>query len=168
LDIFTQKKKRPQDCFQSALNFLKIRDHSKFELETKLRKKKYSSNEIKEAINKCFEYKFLDDEKFAKNYFEIEKRKLNGPLKIRAAFYKKGIDNKITDELIAKFQESKEEYKIALKFFFKSKYKIDKKEGYNKKAQTYIRIMSQKGFSRSIVMDIFEHHFSLEYSKPDY
>jgi regulatory protein len=155
-------KSGPKNCFEAALNFLKIRDHSKFELESKLKKKGFSTEEIKEALSKCIEYRFIDDEKFARNYFEIEKRKLNGPLKIRADFSKKGIDKKITDNLIDNYQESQEEFDLALKYFFKSKYKIDKKDDFKKKAQAYMRIMSQKGFSKSVVMDIFDQYLSDE------
>jgi regulatory protein len=155
-------KSGPKNSFEAALNFLKIRDHSKFELETKLKKKGFNSAEIKEAVYKCIEYNFIDDEKFAKNYFEFEKRKLNGPHKIKADFYKKGIDKKIADRLIENYQESEEEFKTALKFFLKSKYKIDKKDDFKKKAQTYMRIMSQKGFSKSVVMDIFNEYLSDE------
>ncbi|MDY0362345.1 MAG: regulatory protein RecX [Desulforegulaceae bacterium] len=151
-----------KDSFEASLNYLKIRDHSRFELELKLKKKGFSSSQIKEAIHKCLEYKFIDDEKFAKNYFEVEKRKLNGPLKIKADFYKKGIAAEISDRLISDFEGSQEEYDLALKYFLKSKYKIDKKDSFNKKAQAYMRIMSQKGFSKSVVIDIFEQHLKDE------
>ncbi|MGM0419218.1 MAG: regulatory protein RecX [Thermodesulfobacteriota bacterium] len=154
-----RKKGTLKDSYTSALDFLKIRDHTEFELKTKLAKKGYAEEEIDLALNKCKEFKFIDDEKFAKAFFEQEKRKLNGPLKIKQNFYKKGLSPDLCDRLLAGYEESDEEYSTALKYFLKSKFKIDKKQGTQKKAEAFMRIMSQRGFSKSVVMNIYENYF---------
>lgn len=149
-------------CFINAVKFLNIRDHSRSELITKLKKKGYKKKEIDEAINRCLEYNYLDDAKFAQNLCNSLIRRLNGSLKIKNELLKKKIDPDIIEELMAKYQDSNEEFETAKKYFLKNRYKFDKKDDKRKRIDSYLRSMNQRGFSKFAVynlMDEFSNYF---------
>lgn len=148
-----------QSCFDNALNILKIRDHSVFELETKLAKKGFSKNEIKDAVEKCIEYKFIDDAKFAASLVKSHKNRLSGPLKIKFELKRKKISEEIIEDLLSLY-EGEEELLIAEKYFLKVKYKFEKKETPQKRAQAFMQNMAQRGFSKYSVYSILEKYSS--------
>lgn len=141
-------------CFSNAVKFLSIRDHSEYELITKLKKKGYNSKTIESALSKCREYKYLDDEKFALKFFNTRVLSLYGPFKIRMDLKNKRVADHIIEQLIGDYEESPKEYETARRYFLKSRYKIEKKKEPRKKSEAYFRIMSSRGFSRSVIMDI--------------
>lgn len=142
-----------EQCFTCAVKFLNIRDHSIYELEFKLRKKGFDENSISQAVKKCIDYNYLDDERFALRYFETLKDRLNGPRKIISELYKKKISTEIIEKLIKDYQSSGEEYSIAKRYFLKIRYKIEKKN-INKRNDAFFRSMASRGFSKEIIFDI--------------
>lgn len=85
---------------EKALWLLSNRDHSKRELETKIRKTE-DAKSAKKAVERMEELGLVDDEKFAKRYAEqlINVKHLS----VRGAKYKlleKGIDKDLADEIL--------------------------------------------------------------------
>lgn len=61
-------------CYDKSLYYLGIREHSRRELEGKL-KEKYSTDEIKEALDRLEEENYLSDVRFAEVYIRSRLRK---------------------------------------------------------------------------------------------
>jgi len=57
-------------AIEYALFLLKLRDRSSGEIAQKMKKKGFSEKEISNTLKKLLENKFLDDERFARNYIK--------------------------------------------------------------------------------------------------
>jgi len=53
------------DAFQKSLQLLTGRDHSEAELATKLRRRQFSAAEVEKALDRCREYGYVDDRRYA-------------------------------------------------------------------------------------------------------
>ncbi|HEX2983114.1 MAG TPA: RecX family transcriptional regulator [Ignavibacteriales bacterium] len=87
---------------ESAFNFLSRRMHSVKELETKLKKKKYSGEAIREALTELAANNYLDDEKFAGEFIKekIRSKKI-GEQKLKAELLKRGIKADIIERALS-------------------------------------------------------------------
>ncbi len=86
---------------QSALNFLGRRHHSRNEIRTKLRQKKFESQLIEQTLDALEQSNYLDDSLFAR-IFSDEKIKLKnwGKNKIKSELIKRGITSKVISDVI--------------------------------------------------------------------
>jgi regulatory protein len=87
---------------ESAFNFLSRRMHSIRELETKLKKKKYSPEAVRETLAELAANKYLDDEKFAGEFIKekIRSKKI-GEQKLKAELLKRGIKADIIERALS-------------------------------------------------------------------
>jgi regulatory protein len=103
-DNFLNKLARENEMFmvkESAFNLLSRRMHSVRELETKLKKKKYSGESIESALKELVKNKYLDDEKFASEFIKekIRSKKI-GEQKLKAELLKRGIKGDIIERAL--------------------------------------------------------------------
>ena len=88
--------------YNKALDILSRRDHTEYEMRTKLKQKKYSGAQINGAVNKLFVNKLLDDAAFAQRYISSTIRcKAVGPRWLQQKLKQKGIEDNIISETIA-------------------------------------------------------------------
>ena len=66
--------KKIKTALMCASDLLARQDQSEFRLRQKLLMRKYSEDEIDDAINKLKEHNYLNDERACKNQFEIMQR----------------------------------------------------------------------------------------------
>jgi regulatory protein len=106
---------------QKAYRLLSVRPQSAGEIEKKLREKGFPATVIKEALEKLFDLKYLDDASFASQWTRnLAVNKLWGNRKISASLKEKGIAAHLIDKAIeAVRQEIPEEEAIAV--FIKKK-----------------------------------------------
>ena len=104
------KTTKDNDPIWKAQDILSRRDHSEFEVRTKLRRKRFSPEEINTAVNWLYERQLLNDHDFARRYIENTlSLKPVGPRWLAAKLKQKGISNDIISEVIANsFIEGKE------------------------------------------------------------
>lgn len=93
-------------AFNSALNSLDYRDHSKREIRTKLLRK-YDADCVEEAVRKLVELDLVNDERYAENYArELYEHKKFGKMRIKSELRAKGIAADIANEAVdALFEE---------------------------------------------------------------
>ena len=72
-----------QGVKNKAVDYLSRRDHSEYELRTKLLKKGYDSNLIDLALQAMHEANYLDDERYARMIVRSGFERGHGPQKIR-------------------------------------------------------------------------------------
>lgn len=85
------------DVYYVALNSIKSRYKSKYELKQWLLKKEYPEEMIDKAIKKLVEQKYLDDRNYAKSYIYTQMTtSSHGPLRIK----KELLDKKVPEEFI--------------------------------------------------------------------
>lgn len=86
---------------QSALNFLGRRQHSRNEIRTKLRQKKFESYLIEQTLDELEQNNYVDDSLFAKIFTDEKVRLKNwGKNKIKSELIKRGITSKVISDVI--------------------------------------------------------------------
>lgn len=101
---------------QKAYRYLSLRAHSAREIEKKLKQKGFPDAVIKEALEKLFELKYLDDALFASQWARnLAVNKLSGNRRIIASLQEKGIaEDLIAEAIDAVRSEMPEEEAVAL------------------------------------------------------
>lgn len=96
-------------AFTKAINYVSNNYKTTKQVKDYLCKRGYAKNTIEHVINKMNEYKYLDDEGYAKQ-FVLTYSKKYGKLKLISGLRSKGISDKIIDELFS--EENDIEYKL--------------------------------------------------------
>lgn len=87
-------------AYDKALRLLSLRAHSKKELENKLRQK-FSPEASREAVERCENAGFINDEKFAESYAEeLLRRKGFSGKRIFSALLQKGISRETAESAV--------------------------------------------------------------------
>ena len=86
---------------ESAMRILARRNHSIFELRTKLIQRGFENNHIDNVISGLVNLGYLDDKKFAESFYTYasEYRKY-GPNKIMAELYKRGVSRELSESAL--------------------------------------------------------------------
>lgn len=125
---------------QDTIKFLSIKMLTEYELLEKLKLKEYPVDIINKVISKCKEYKYIDDNSYAKLYIEQKKNQLYSRYRIYNELKKKGITEDIisanlnsiyTDEISVikkivtkKFKNIKDNVKIKA-YLYRNGFQID-------------------------------------------
>lgn len=89
-----------QSARQIAVALLARRDHSRQELQIKLRQKAFESLEIEQALDYCESNQYLCDERYAQLLIKSHISKGYGPAKIKQSLYQKGVSKSIVSEVL--------------------------------------------------------------------
>ena len=92
---------------RSAFWHLGRRDHSEHELRIKLGRKTDNQQWIDTVINECYEYRYLDDDRFTETFIRSAQNKGYGVNRIQRDLKLKGISNQ---QCLSHFQQSKFDY----------------------------------------------------------
>ncbi len=87
-------------AFDSALRLLVRREHGAVELCVKLKKKGFSQEEAKAAVEECQHLGYQSDRRFVENYSRYRMRQGYGPLKITQELNSKNIDQDLINEVL--------------------------------------------------------------------
>jgi len=140
-----------KDILQVALHFLKFRPRSVFEVEEKLKTKRFEEKEIKKTIAVLKKNQLLDDKKFAKMW--VRDRNLlkpSGSFLLKLELRKLGIaDSDIEDAL--KDQNAAAIQEELAKKALESKHRYQKAD-FNKQAQ----FLQRRGFPTGIIYRILK------------
>ena len=95
-----------QSAFEKATDYLAGRMHTAKELSDKLIKKGYEKQAVSGAILKLKEYKYIDDELFAKEFVD-QNRKMSKKM-LESKLLSKGVDKAIVSHCLENFDGSAE------------------------------------------------------------
>lgn len=143
---------------KSALRFLSVRSHSSQELYRKLLKKKFSSEIIEKVLSDLLSLGYLNDRKFAEQYFNELVGKFFGPLKIKNEMIKRGIAKEIIDEVLSDYFNNDEMQKDVIQKLL-SKNKFPKKITNRNDLQKLYNHLISRGFSSEVVMECLRERF---------
>ncbi len=88
------------DLLDSAYRLLGRREHSRMELERKLRKRGGAPAEIREVVEHLLERDYLSDRRFAEAFARNRVERGHGPIRIRAELRTRGVDGAIIQEVM--------------------------------------------------------------------
>lgn len=137
---------------EACFRYLSRRDHTSFELKQKVGKKGYRESDIVHVIQYLAKEGYLNDEKFASKFTQ-EKSELNqwGPKKIRAHLFKKGIDRKIIDKIVANKTDHLQQQQICVDLVLKRKRHFLRENDNFKRKQKIYRYLAGRGFTGSVI-----------------
>jgi regulatory protein len=145
------------DVYYVALNSIKNRYKSIYDLRAFLEKKEYPSNLIDKAINKLIEQGYLDDKSFTKSYINNQiVTTYNGPLKIKKDLLDKKIDNKIIDEELVNFSE--EEQITRINKLIDKRIKTNHTRGGNVLKQKICNDIKLLGYDSSLILRVISNY----------
>ena len=137
-------------AFNKALKYLSKSMKTESEIKDYLKTKNFNNNVIDLAIEKLYEYKYINDEIYVKNYVDFYKNKY-GKLKIKQNLINKKINEEIIDEFLSYNEE--ESLLIVINLIEKM---IKNKELDDKLKQKVIRNLLSKGYSYDIIKSAFK------------
>jgi regulatory protein len=143
-------------AFTSALRLLSRREHGALELYDKLKRKGFSSVELKEAIDKCQELDLQNDKRFVEIYCRSRIRQGYGPLKISQELSSKGIDKELIHSVLQ--QEKDNWFSYALDVLQK-KSKGTTEMSFSE-LQKHQRFLLYRGFSTDVIALVIKESVS--------
>lgn len=102
-------------AFSKAINYVSNNYKTKKQVRDYLYKKEYNKNTIDYVVEKMEEYKYLDDEGYAKQ-FVLTYSKKYGKLKLISGLKSKGISDKIIDNLFEEIEVESSIESVANKY----------------------------------------------------
>lgn len=151
LDIENFKKESDYNkAKEKAFRLLSIRDHSEKELYDKLIKD-YDEHTSAAIVSKFCELGLLDDDEFARIYFEQLINKGKSLKEVRFKLLQKGISRERIDELISSSSVNEEE---RVRKLIETKYssKLSRENG----EKTVYDSLVRRGFSPSVIRSVLE------------
>ncbi len=140
--------------FDMAVSYLEKYVVSEKGLKDYLKKKGFSDEIIKKTISKLHEYEMVDDEKFAKNFFESVSQS-QGKRTIARKLIQKGVSKDIVDNLIEGVSDDDEFEKasvLAEKF-------VKNREKNAKNKQKCLAHLIYKGYDYSVAKKVIDKIF---------
>ena len=140
-----------------AMDLLARREHSFFELKSKLLKKGFNEEQVVMELHQLIDDHLLSDSRFTEIFISSRKEQGKGPLRIESELQERGID----EELIASHLfsiDDNEWSKIACDALEKKLGK-GKQVDYDKKLK-FMRFLSNRGFKDFQVIEALKHFAS--------
>lgn len=133
---------------------LSKRDYSVFEIESKLKNKQYTPEQIKTAIDYLLDKKFLDDRKYAQRYFENHRSR--GKIRIKFELIKKGVNADLIEEIVSRSDSEAQidQAREVAKAWWQRKYKPDIDQ--YKLKQQLMQKLARQGFEYGVIREVAE------------
>lgn len=149
---------------QSALNYLARRQHSKNEIKTKLRQKKFDKTLIEQTLNDLEQNNYVDDHSFARLFTDEKVKAKNwGKNKIKSELIKRGVSSKVIADVIEEKFSNDLEIESGLELARKKLKKLINRKLDQKKIQTGIySFLVSRGYDYDLCKQIFAKLFQDE------
>ncbi len=140
------------DCHDKALELVARRPHFRRELEQKLVRRGFSSDEVESTLVELARIGLLDDLAHAREMAGGSMaRKSFGPRRMRAEFMRRGVEETVIDMVIADvFSDPEEEFRRARDAAHR------RSEGGAADLSRVGRFLDRKGFSKSVILRVLE------------
>jgi len=144
------------------MDLLARREHSYFELKSKLLKKDFEEEQIEKELNQLVGDKLLSDSRFTEAFISSRKDQGKGPLRIQSELKARGIDEALISSHLVNVDDN-EWLKIAYDALEKKLGK-GKQVDYDKKLK-FMRFLSNRGFKDLQVVETINQFVLTENSK---
>ena len=156
---FHRKEKRSwrngrQHALDTAFRLLARRDHTRLELEAKLRHKGFNAGDVAMAMSRLDELGYLDDAKTARILANHMVSKGYGPLRIRYALGQKGVTDEIIEETLSCCGSDDEQVRCARCALEKKRLRLEREADVVKRYQKAYRFLASRGFPATIIRQV--------------
>jgi len=146
-----------QKVLDSAWRLLSFRPRSERELMTRLKQKGYEDKWIEEAIQKLKDYRYIDDQSFARSFasdrITIKKIGSNG---LKYELKQKGISSDIIEEVLEDLIDEEKEFEQGVELCERKLRTIKETEPFKKK-QKLLQFLVRKGYSFDTAKQVVSH-----------
>lgn len=91
---------REDPVYETAVRLLARREHARAELARKLAERGFDDGATQAALDRLESQHYLSDERFAGQFVRERSQRGQGPLKLRAELYRRGLDEAVIDRAI--------------------------------------------------------------------
>ena len=154
----TSRKSNASDPFAVALRLLTGRDRSCAELRKRLKDRDFSAEVIDETINRCLNYGYLDDQRFAGNKARalISSGRAVGR-RASLEMRKYGLDNDLTEQALAAATEEVDLGELLCELFQRRYPDYDDSQADTRLRQRIISYFQRRGFPLALILDTIKH-----------
>jgi regulatory protein len=134
-----------------AYRILARRDHTRWELSGKLRRKGFSPRAVDHAVRRCLDLGYLDDMRTAEHMAADLVRRGYGSLKIRQTLARKGLDDAVVEQAVSGVSRGDDLILAARRMLEKKRHRLDRETDAWKRRQLACRYLASRGFSRDVI-----------------
>ncbi len=132
--------------------FLARREHTRQELALKLQRREHSCHSMEKVLDALREEGLQSDTRFAESYIRSRVAKGDGPIKIHAALYQRGVAQHIADACLA---EAGIDWGQQLRALWRKKYHGEVAEDVQSRARQ-LRFLQSRGYPADLVFRLFQ------------
>ena len=136
---------------ETAVRILTRRNHSCYELRTKLIRRGVPHTMAAEVQAACERLNYLDDGRMALFYVDELKSKGYGLRFIQNAMRTKGFDPELTESVLARIRLEEDELETARSVLEKKQRTFDREKDPRKRREKIYRYLYSRGFSSSVI-----------------
>ena len=141
---------------KAAIRFLNYKQRTEKEVHDKLKGFKLSEESISKIMSFLKEFKFVNDENYAKLFVESKKiLKPEGRRTVRMKLAQKGIDKELSEKSVRENYSEEEEFNKAKELYDKYRKKVRGKNEADKKQKCY-RYLLSKGFTYDLIREVMK------------
>lgn len=128
---------------KTAMDFLARREHSRYELFSKLDMRGFEKKEINQVIDQLQQENLQSDERFAEIYLKSKANRGYGPVRVRQELHDRGINDEMIAGVLA---ENEQSWLDVAKRERIKKFGADRPSEYEEKAKQ-MRFLQYRGFT---------------------
>lgn len=154
----TTSKSNASDPFACALRILGRREHSSTELSNKLQRRGFTATAIAATLERCREYKYLDDRRYALARCHEMLRNARGiGIRMRLDLRKRGIAETLIDEVLKKVNDEINPSDVLRQQLERRFTSFDYASASEKERQRIINHFLRRGFSLSQIFAVLKN-----------
>lgn len=143
-------------ALNSAYRILARRDHTCSELQAKLRRRGFSAAAIAHAMGRCRQLGYLDDAKTAVILAGRLSEKGYGPLRIRQALARKGLDEELIESALRRCDDEDSQVRRARQWLEKRRSRLLRQSDPYKRRQMAYRLLAGRGFCAGVIRRVID------------
>ena len=153
----TNRKSNASDPFAVALRLLTGRDRSCFEVRKRLKDREFNDESVDETIQRCLNYGYLDDQRFATNRARalISSGRAIGR-RAELEMKKHGLDGSLVEQAIAEISAEIDLVDLLRELFQRRYPDYDNTQADTRMRQRIIGYFQRRGFPISLILDTIQ------------
>ena len=147
-----------QKAFGTALRLLTRRDHSKYELAQKLKKRDFEDDIIEKVLLECERLDYLNDERTAQLFIGQLLRKGYGAKRIQLELNRKGLTGKRIADIFLEKVTDVVERENAERVLIKNFKRYDRENDRQRRSDKIYRFLYSRGFSNQVISEVMKKY----------
>ena len=151
-------KESYRKAFNTALRLLTRRDHSKYELAQKLKKRDFEDDIIEKVLLECERLDYLNDERTAQLFIGQLLRKGYGAKRIQLELNRKGLTGKRIADIFLEKVTDVVERENAERVLIKNFKRYDRENDRQRRNDKIYRFLYSRGFSNQVISEVMKKY----------